>query len=376
MIEVKPNWHDSTELLGYYSNLNMSYQFKKFVKFLVKAKMNPEVPFFVCLDEMNLAPVEQYFAEILSIMETRKHPKIEGSDETNKDIIKTGAIIDSSYFEKYTWKGKDGERMERNEPMSDRDWYFEFFNQDMLSEGEKAQADKYKDSYTLGKEGLTLPDNVIIIGTVNMDDTTHQFSRKVIDRAMTIEMNGGKLSNMYGGSKDLEYLPQEEQEKWQNSFRQLYVNADEVLEAHPDEAEDIVKKVPEKLDNINKALKGTPFEVSYRVLNELTIMVGVLLDSKKKGETIDDIINQALDRILLMKILPRIEGDSDIFNLSKDFKQKNSVEYNNRLEWLMNLAPEIKAEEKDNDDHRQTAREKIKEMIERLENQEFTRFWP
>ena len=376
MIEVKPNWHDSTELLGYYSNLNMSYQFKKFVKFLVKAKMNPDVPFFVCLDEMNLAPVEQYFAEILSIMETRKHPKIEGRNETNKDIIKTGAIIDSSYFEKYTWKGKGGERMERNEPMSDRDWYFEFFNQDTLSEGEKAQADKYKGSYTLGKEGLTLPDNVIIIGTVNMDDTTHQFSRKVIDRAMTIEMNGGKLSNMFGGSKDLEYLPQEEQEKWQDSFRQLYVNADEVLEAHPDEAEDIVKKVPEKLENINKALKGTPFEVSYRVLNELTIMVGVLLDSKKEGESIDDIINQALDHILLMKILPRIEGDSDMFNLSKDFKQKNNVEYNNRLEWLMDLAPEIKAEEKDNDDHRQTAREKIKEMIERLENQEFTRFWP
>jgi len=376
MIEVKPNWHDSTELLGYYSNLSMSYQFKKFVKFLVKAKMNPEVPFFVCLDEMNLAPVEQYFAEILSIMETRKHPMIEGRNETNKDIIKTGAIIDSAYFEKYTWKGKDGERMERNEPMSDRDWYFEFFNQDTLSEGEKAQADKYKDSYTLGKDGLTLPDNVIIIGTVNMDDTTHQFSRKVIDRAMTIEMNGGKLSNMFGGSKDLEYLPKEEQEKWQNSFRQRYVNADEVLEAHPDEAEDIVKKVPEKLENINKALKGTPFEVSYRVLNELTIMVGVLLDSKKEGENLDDIINQALDHILLMKILPRIEGDSDMFNLSKDFKQKNNVEYNNRLEWLMDLAPEIKAEEKDHDDHRQTAREKIKEMIERLENQEFTRFWP
>ena len=382
MIEVKPNWHDSTELLGYYSNLNMSYQFKKFVKFLVKAKMNPEVPFFVCLDEMNLAPVEQYFAEILSIMETRKHPKIEGSDETNKDIIKTGAIIDSAYFEKYTWKGKDGERMERNEPMSDRDWYFEFFNQDMLSEGEKAQADKYKDSYTLGKEGLTLPDNVIIIGTVNMDDTTHQFSRKVIDRAMTIEMNGGKLSNMYGGSKDLEYLPKEEQEKWQNCFRQLYVNADEVLEAHPDEAEDIVNKLPEKLENINKALKGTPFEVSYRVLNELTIMVGVLLDSKKKGETIDDIINQALDRILLMKILPRIEGDSDMFNLSKKFKEAyqkmfdTKLEYDNRLEWLMDLAPEIESEEQEDVDHRQTAREKIKEMIERLENQEFTRFWP
>ena len=67
----------------------------------------------------------------------------------------------------------------------------------------------------LKTEGLTLPDNVVIIGTVNMDDTTHQFSRKVIDRAMTIEMNGGNLRNMFGGSKNLEYLPDEKQKEWQ-----------------------------------------------------------------------------------------------------------------------------------------------------------------
>ena len=371
MIEVKPNWHDSTELLGYYSNMNKSYQFKKFVKFLVKAKMFPKVPFFVCLDEMNLAPVEHYFAEMLSIMETRKHPQKEGSDEVDMNVIKTGAIVDPQNFREFAGlTDKNGNTYKMLK--TDRDIYMKLHGIDTESDID----DEVGKRTDLTTEGLTLPDNVIIIGTVNMDDTTHQFSRKVIDRAMTIEMNGGKLSNMYGGSKDLEYLPKEEQEKWQNCFRQLYVNADEVLEAHPDEAEDIVKKVPEKLENINKALKGTPFEVSYRVLNELTIMVGVLLDSKKEGESIDDIINQALDHILLMKILPRIEGDSDMFNLSKDFKQKNNVEYNNRLEWLMNLAPEIKAEEKDNDNHRQTAREKIKEMIERLENQEFTRFWP
>lgn len=377
MIEVKPNWHDSTELLGYYSNLNMSYQFKKFIKFLVKAKMNPEVPFFVCLDEMNLAPVEQYFAEILSVMETRKHPKIDGGDATNMDVIKTGVIIDSIYFNKFTWKDENGEKTERERPMSDRDWYFEFFNQDTLSEEEKAQADKYRDSYSLGQEGLTLPDNVVIIGTVNMDDTTHQFSRKVIDRAMTIEMNGGKLSSMYGGSKDLEYTKDpEEQKQWQQAFRQRYVTADEVLELHPEVAEDIVKKVPEKLDAINKALKGTPFEVSYRVLNELTIMVGVMLDDNKEGESLDSIIDRALDRILLMKVLPRIEGDSDMFNMSRDFKQENGISYDNRLLWLEELAPNIVQEETEEDDHQQTAKEKIKEMLNRLENQEFTRFWP
>ena len=84
MIEVKPNWHDSSELLGYYSNIAGQYIYTDFVKFLVKAMMFPEVPFFVCLDEMNLAPVEQYFAEFLSVLETRK--KTESG-------IKTGALV-------------------------------------------------------------------------------------------------------------------------------------------------------------------------------------------------------------------------------------------------------------------------------------------
>ena len=373
MIEVKPNWHDSTELLGYYSNLSNGYQFKKFVKFLVKAKLNPNVPFFICLDEMNLAPVEHYFAEILSILETRKHPKKKDSDEVDMDVIKTGTIVESQYFKRITWTDKDG-ALHQKADMSDKDWYEFFFDMSTMSEDEKKQIAKYQYKRTLQNEGLTLPDNVIIIGTVNMDDTTHQFSRKVIDRAMTIEMNGGKLSDMYGGSKDLEYLDEAEQEKWQKAFVQRYVTADEVLKEHSEVADKIIEEVPEKLDNINKALKGTPFEVSYRVLNELTIMIGVMLDDPAEEDDIESIIDKALDRILLMKILPRIEGDADMFNLSSEFKKKNDITHENRLEWLKELAPNIVISE--DEPHQQTAREKIQEMIERLGNQEFTRFWP
>jgi hypothetical protein len=372
MIEVKPNWHDSTELLGYYSNLSKSYQFKKFVKFLVKAKLNPDVPFFVCMDEMNLAPVEHYFAEILSIIETRKHPKNKDTGKVDMSLIKTGAIVESKYFKEATKIDDNGnERHKFN--MSDKDWYEYFFDTATMSEDEKKQIEHFQYSRMLQEEGLTLPDNVIIIGTVNMDDTTHQFSRKVIDRAMTIEMNGGKLSEMYGGSRNLEYLSEEEQQKWQKEFCQRYVTADEVLETYKDEAEDIMKKVPARLEEINKALKGTPFEVSYRVLNELTIMIGVMLDDPEEGSDIDSIINKAVDRILLMKILPRIEGDSDMFNL-KNAVTVEAKTCHNRLEWLKELAPAIVDE---NDEHYpQTARGKIQEMIERLENQEFTRFWP
>ena len=213
IIEVKPNWHDSTELLGYYSRLGKAgYQFTKFVKFLVKAKMFPNVPFFVCLDEMNLAPVEQYFAEILSILETRKHPKNVETGEVDMETVKTEPIIDAQYFRElaempHVKNTQTGESFSSN--LTDRDIYLKLFGMDTESDIDK----KVGNRTDLTTEGLQLPDNVVIIGTVNMDDTTHQFSRKVIDRAMTIEMNGGNLRNMFGGSKNLEYLAESEQKK-------------------------------------------------------------------------------------------------------------------------------------------------------------------
>lgn len=387
MIEVKPNWHDSTELLGYYSRLGKAgYQFTKFVKFLVKAKMFPKVPFFVCLDEMNLAPVEQYFAEVLSILETRKHPKHPNADKVDMTRVKTEPIIDAQYFCELSEMplAKHAETGEPyNRPLTDRDIYLKLFGLDT----ENAIDEEVGSRTELTTEGLTLPDNVVIIGTVNMDDTTHQFSRKVIDRAMTIEMNGGNLRNMFGGSKSLEYLPEEEQKEWQRAFARRYVTADEVLEAHPEVANELVEQLPERLEEINRALKGTPFEVSYRVLNELTIMVGVMLDD---GKTLEAAIDQSVNNMLLMKILPRIEGDAEMFALSREYKNKVGVDFDNRLEWLKDLAPDLNelspeatadnggaAGPADKDqEHQQTAKEKIEEMMDRLNNQEFTRFWP
>ncbi len=73
IVQVKPNWHDSTELLGYESRITgkPEYILTPFIRFLVKAWKYPEIPFILCLDEMNLAPVEQYFAEYLSAIESR-----------------------------------------------------------------------------------------------------------------------------------------------------------------------------------------------------------------------------------------------------------------------------------------------------------------
>lgn len=328
MIEVKPNWHDSTEILGYYSNISKKYHFTKFVKFLVKAMMFPDVPFFVCLDEMNLAPVEQYFAEFLSVLETRKKDDTTGA-------IQSGVLVAPEYFADIL------------NAEAGNGYVAKYLCPEI---NVNIPYDIYKNT-SLTTVGLTLPDNVFIIGTVNMDDTTHQFSRKVIDRAMTIEMNGGKLEDMFGHSADLQYQP-EGQIMELSAFKPKYVNADEVMKKRFAVAKDLKEKLVAKLDKINDCLKNTPFQVSYRVLNELCIYAGVLLDD---GEEIDNAISKAVDQITLMKILPRIEGDEDMF-VTKDV---------NKLEQLQEILGKESA-----------SGVKLEEMKERLKNSSFTRFWP
>ncbi|MBR5374655.1 MAG: restriction endonuclease [Paludibacteraceae bacterium] len=344
MIEVKPNWHDSTELLGYYSNISKKYVFTKFVKFLVKAMMFPDVPFFVCLDEMNLAPVEQYFAEFLSVLETRK--KVE-------EHIVSGALVDKQFFNDLAKVGgTEYHNIKTNKEVYQKLWE--------TTESEEIDSEAAA-SDSLFTVGLTLPDNVFVIGTVNMDDTTHQFSRKVIDRAMTIEMNGGDLMEMFGGSAALNYMP--EGEEWSiDKFRPRYVNADEVLVAHSDCVEQIKEQCVKKLQDINIVLKGTPFEVSYRVLNELVIYLGNLLDEKGysgdgNNEEFKNIVQEAFDAVTLMKILPRVEGDDEMFDLKNESQNR-----------LQKLYEKFGAES--------GSGKKLQEMNDRLEKMQFTRFWP
>ena len=86
LVQVKPNWHNSLEVVGYKSNIGGAhYEFTPFVEFVVRAWKHQDVPFFLCLDEMNLAPVEQYFAEFLSAIESRS---IENDEYETDPIIK------------------------------------------------------------------------------------------------------------------------------------------------------------------------------------------------------------------------------------------------------------------------------------------------
>lgn len=385
MIEVKPNWHDSTELLGYWSNLNKQYMFTKFVKFLVKAKMYPNKPFFVCLDEMNLAPVEQYFAEFLSVLETRKHIE----NEEGEVCIKSGVLVDKEYFKKVGEVGNNSLGHAYPTCPTDRDIYMKLFDIVDKAEMEKVPAN---DAKTLTEVGLTLPENVFIVGTVNMDDTTHQFSRKVIDRAMTIEMNGGNLADIFSDKDELVYA---EHPLTMENLQAKYVSAKEILTHcstvtnNEDMHNYIIGKgeigLPQRLNEINKVLNGTPFTVSYRVMNELTIYLAVLLDqAEEEGKEITfdsfkQYVETAIDRILLMKILPRVEGDDEMFHISD--KERNANELSDqaedgheftKLDWLKQIAPQ----HNEDNQNEYMAVDKLSEMIERLNRQSFTRFWP
>ena len=333
LVEVKPNWHDSTELLGYESTIKTGYVLTPFVKFLYKAMKHPEVPFFVCLDEMNLAPVEQYFAEFLSILESRKQQ----ADGT----ILTEPLIRAEVFRKYPelCAEMNGLAVRRERAKGD------YLITDPAEEYIPAEAE-YK---ILCEEGLRIPQNVVVIGTVNMDETTHQFSRKVIDRAMTIEMNEVKFDSFFESSSELTYaddvLPKE-------YFLPRHTTAGKALESMPDDAEHLKENVPMLLEQLNEALADTPFKIAYRVQNELVLYFAALRQEEAHKETATaELLATAMDQILMMKVLPRIEGDDEL--LEKPLE---------RLAAYAQGYPKASA--------------KIKEMQERLGRSHFTSFWP
>ena len=302
LVEVKPNWHDSTELLGYYSALSGKYELTDFIRFAYKASQNKDVPFFLCLDEMNLAPVEQYFAEFLSVLETRKKVRNE---------ILTQYLLSKDRFSNCELQKKVLVKDEGDIIEGDKQYKMEF-----LYSEKDAEIITY-----LKENGLTLPDNLFVIGTVNMDDTTHQFSRKVIDRAFTIEMNGGKMSEMFSPESKmlLEYrdepIPLE-------AFKAEFVRAYEVLDdARFAKYKDVIStRIPALLgdsdgtaeaDSINGILNETPFRVSYRVQNELVLYLSTLIEHANfpEPDQIEGLIGEATLAILMEKVLPRVQGE-------------------------------------------------------------------
>lgn len=273
MVQVKPNWHDSSELIGYVSRINgEQYVVGPFLRFMVKAILDPDTPYFLCLDEMNLAPVEQYFAEFLSVIESRKN-------ENGKVV--TDPIVDYEPTEAY------------------KSLIDQLFDDDEI----RAEYLKEKD----GKR-LSIPQNLIVVGTVNMDETTFSFSRKVLDRAMTIEMNDVDLA---GGLTD------RHEDIGKLEYDDLVGSNVEGVDVYKD-YQAVCDQAIEYLQKLNDVLEGTPFKVAYRTRNEFLLYVVNNLPYRKDEAgndlTEEEVVARALDEITSMKVLSRIEGDDQKVN--------------------------------------------------------------
>ena len=352
LIPIKPNWHDSTELLGYYSSITRKYVLTDFIRFVWKAWKNKKVPYFLCLDEMNLAPVEQYFAEYLSILETRKLIR---NEKTGEWEIQSAELLSKKIFEnidtykKISIDNKDDDGVRSKE--------------EPIYKGEDIQIINF-----LKENGLRLPENLFVIGTVNMDDTTHQFSRKVIDRAFTIEMNGDELKSMFDTAETLVY---QDEPLTLNEIRPLYVQAREVLAALPDDSETIKDEVPKMLNKINGEgiFNDTPFRVSYRVQNELVLYYAAIRpQGDLNPEQIKPYLVEAFMAVLLEKVLPRVEGDEKALRCKEDG-------YSEILNNLKKYICELNPDEAVRSEICKTLIAKLNEMNERVKNSYFTSFF-
>lgn len=317
MVQVKPNWHDSSELIGYVSRLNgEKFVVGPFLRFMAAALKDPDTPYFLCLDEMNLAPVEQYFAEYLSVIESRK---------LNPDgTITTDPIV----------------------PFEDTVAYGNLIDQ-LFDTPEERKAYKTAE----GGKRLTIPQNLFVVGTVNMDETTFSFSRKVLDRAMTIEMNEVDLHGGLekGAGNDIGYIG-----------NCIIGDAAEGCDVYEDHKE-LCDQVLAYLEQVNAILEGTPFKIAYRTRNEF-LMYAV----NRKALAPDSQLWQTLDEMTSMKILSRIEGDEERTKKVLD-SLKALVEEQ--------IASAITPAEEGKPVQKSISATKIDEMLAKLKATGFTSYW-
>jgi len=265
-LSVRPDWRDSKALLGYYNPLTGEYHKTSLLEFILRAKEDYEqnrekaMPYFIILDEMNLAHVEYYFADFLSVLESGR---------------------DNDGFTKESIKLHDNEEVE-------------------IFQG-------------IPKE-LKLPPNLYIIGTVNMDETTYSFSPKVLDRAFVVEFHDVDLENYPSQDSESELSPETINALKGLILDDLRGEKGKFLARSKEEANKAVRELKgteywRVLIELNKALEPYDMHFGYRVVDEIALFFQSAKESQDKGivEFRDD--DEIFDLALLMKVLPKFHGN-------------------------------------------------------------------
>lgn len=311
MVPVRPDWSDSSDLFGHV-DLNGKFVPGAIIDFVKKAELDSNYPYFLCLDEMNLARVEYYLSDILSVIETR---------DFKDGRIQSSPLIDHTYY------GAD-----------------------------TAAAGRYGT--------VPLPENLYIIGTVNMDETTFPFSRKVLDRANTIEFSFVDLI------PNFETVPQNSSQAL--SLNNSFLKTEFLLLNQCFEGSESVSGYCLELQKINKILQQANAHVGYRVRDEI---VFYLLNNKKYGLLPEE---QAMDNELMQKILPRIQGSSlSVKNMLCELFKLCAGDYDGYQVQNDNVSDKMSKALRDTNrkiKYRHSA-EKIELMVRRFEEDGFTSYW-
>lgn len=278
IICVKPDWNDSTELFGY-KNINDEFVPGKLTEIIFRASKDENInkPYFICLDEMNLARVEYYLSEYLSIIESRE------LDEDNN--IKTDRLFTEEYL---------------------------------------AEGNRYAN--------LRIPENIYIVGTVNMDDTTFAFSRKVLDRANTIEFSEVDLDALDFGDEECESINVDN-----SFFKTSFLTIKDALNSD----DEFVRQTNSKVKDINEILEQGNKNFGYRVRDEI---VFYMLENK-----INDLLSEddAFDFQIMQKILPIITGSEllikDILIKLFNYCNTSGKEVTATIEYIKDCEVELKS---------------------------------
>ncbi|WP_425801219.1 MrcB family domain-containing protein [Desulfitobacterium sp. Sab5] len=334
LIPVRPDWSDPTDLLGY-RDLTGVFKPGKLTRVFWEASQlsQKDKPYFVCLDEMNLARVEHYFSDILSVMETRRW--------------KVGEIITDA----------------------------------LLEEDEIRVLIEKQDANCMDSEGeggddpsvLQIPENVYIIGTVNMDETTQPFSKKVLDRAQTIEFNEIDLNHF--PKVEVKSLNEPERDLNNlvvpNSFlKSNYLLLKDVYLGN----EALVERTTKRLMEVNKILEAVHSNVGFRVRDTICFY----MVNNERFELLPE--DEAFDLQLLQKILPRLQGSHASIKRALLQLMAFAIDQRLNLEEFMEDASPLYLGFQQGQQVAPSARfpqsaRKIAFMLRRLEEDGFTSFW-
>ena len=253
-IPVQPQWSDNSDLFGYVPTLAPTKYVKgALIKGLLEAKRRSEKLVVATLDEMNLAPVEHYFSDFLSIAETR-------SRENGK--ITTDEL-----------------------PI------------------ELPDAPTAETADEVELKGIRLPSNLRIVGTANMDETTHTFSPKVLDRAFTIEFDDPELTTFASGSDA-------EGPRAFEDLARLVIEESNPITIHEarGQSQDLFEHVAQLLSEIQDILSPAGIKFGYRTRDAILMYLHFW-----KTFGLSDIMAgyAALDLCILQKILPKISGSGE-----------------------------------------------------------------